>query len=201
MNSQIGRTLQQIGFANLLWNKIEVLWYLYFTVLLKGTSRAQTDAIYRSLDTGNKKRGLILSVSAETLQDNSPDLAKVRDAMRRTNEAATARNSLIHADFHLTMDNGTTNIGISRGGDHSKPNRLASLELDAALSNFIRTLKSLVEEVESLLPSEPAMPPGVPFVPLTSVRFVQWLEDLIATEGGEPLDRPNSSPKLAADEA
>ena len=32
MASPISRTLQQVGLSNLLWNRVEVLWYLYFTL-------------------------------------------------------------------------------------------------------------------------------------------------------------------------
>ncbi|HEY6897384.1 MAG TPA: hypothetical protein VI279_08975 [Rhodocyclaceae bacterium] len=189
MVSQIGHTLKQVGFANLLWNKVEVLWYLYFTVLMRETERPRVDAIYRSHDTGNKKRALILTVAEQVLKSNVPGLAEVREAIRRTNEAARTRNALMHADFHLVMDGGTVNVAVSRGGDHSKPNSLGGVELDRALSEFIGTLKVLVAEVEHLLPPQPPMPPGVPGM-LTSVGWVTLLEQAIASEGGEPLDCP-----------
>jgi hypothetical protein len=189
MVSQIGHTLKQVGFANLLWNKVELLWHLYFTFLMRDTERAQVDAIYRSHDTGNKKRALILTLAEQALTADPPALAKVRDTVRRTNNAARTRNALMHADFGLVADAGIVNIAISRGGSHSKPNSLGGIELDKALSEFIQDLKALVGEVESLLPAEPPMPSGVPGM-LTSIRWLTLLEQALASEGGEALDRP-----------
>ncbi len=193
MASQIGLTLQKIGFANLLWNKVELLWYLYFTTLLQETSRGKTDAIYRALDTGNKKRTLILSVAIESLREDSTDYARLKQAVNHTNDMAKIRNALIHADFHLTMENSTINIGISRGGDHAKPNRLGFLELDSTLSEFIENLKSHIGEIEKLLPQQPPLPPGMS-VPLTTARWINLLEEHIITpeeRSASPASTPN----------
>lgn len=190
MNSQIGHTLKQVGYANLLWNKLELLWYLYFTVLMQTTPRTQVDAIYRSHDTGNKKRTLILTVAEQVLKEDLSALENARDVIRRTNEAARKRNSLMHADFHLVFgDDGFANMAISPGGDHSKPNSLGGVELDKALAEIIRMLKGLVVEVENLLPPAPMTTLGLPMV-LTSEAFLSLLEQALATEGGEPLDQP-----------
>jgi hypothetical protein len=183
MPSRIGHTLKEIGLANLLWNKLEVLWYLYFTVLMNGTGRSQVDAIYRSHDTGNKKRSLIGSVASEVLKSDHPALEVVRALIGRTNDAASTRNALVHADFYISEEDGVVDIGISPGGDHAKKNRLAGQELSDELSKFISTLKALVSDLEDLLPTGPAMPPGIPG-PLTTVQWVRLLENALASEGG-----------------
>lgn len=187
MKSVVGQTLKQIGLANLLWNKLEVLWYLYFTVLMHGTGRPQVDAIYRSHDTGHKKRSLIASVADEVLKDDLSRLQAARKLIGRTNEAASTRNALIHADFHIRVDDEVANIGIAPGGDHSKKNRLAGQELTDELSTFVSTLKTLVEEVEALLPAPPSMPHGS--APLTTARWLSLLDEALASEnsgGNEP---------------
>lgn len=192
MVSQIGRTLQQVGFANLLWNKVEHLWYLYYTVLTAGSSRKDSDARYRGRGTGNKKRALILATAREALRGRPAAFENVQAIANRTDDAAVTRNALMHGDFHVLIDSGVANIAISRGGENFRPSILASVELDKALSNFIRTLKALVAEVDALLPPVPQLPPGVPGM-LTSAGFVALLEEVIATEGGGPLDRPAMS--------
>lgn len=183
MSSRIGQTLKEIGFANLLWNKLEVLWYLYFTVVMERIGRAEIDAIYRSHDTGNKKRALIAAVASEVLKSDLVALEAVLKLIRCTNDAASTRNALIHADFQISEDGGVVDIGISLGGDHSKKNRLAGQALSEELSRFLATLKVLVSDVEGLLPAGPVMPPGLPRL-LTSVRWVQLLEHALASEGG-----------------
>jgi hypothetical protein len=183
MPSRIGQTLKEIGLANLLWNKLEVLWYLYFTVLMRGTGRSEVDAIYRSHDTGNKKRALVASIASEVLKCDLLALEAVRELIRRTNEAASTRNALIHADFHISEDCGVVNIVVSPGGDHSKKNRLAGQALSDELSKFVATLKALVTDVEGLLPAGPVTPLEVPGM-LTTVQWVQILEHAIASEGG-----------------
>lgn len=183
MPSRIGQTLKEIGLANLLWNKLEVLWYLYFTVVMERTGRAEIDAIYRSHDTGKKKRVLIAAVASEVLKADFVALAAVRELICRTNDAASTRNALIHADFHISEDGGVVDIGISPGGDHSKKNRLAGQALSDELSRFLATLKSLVSDVEVLLPAGSATPPGLPGL-LTTVRWVQLLEHALVSEGG-----------------
>lgn len=182
MPSRIGRTLREIGLANLLWNKLEVLWYLYFTCLMSHTDRLQVDAIYRSHDTGSKKRSLIGSVASEVLNGDTSMLETVRTLIRRTNEAASTRNALIHADFHITEEEGIFDLGVSPGGDHSKKNRLAGQELEEELARFISTLRVLVSDVDLLLPTGPTMPPGISG-PITTLQWVQLLEDALATEG------------------
>lgn len=181
MPSRIGQTLKEIGLANLLWNKLEVLWYLYFTVVMEHTGRAETDAIYRSHDTGNKKRALIAAVASEVLKADLVTLEAVRELIRLTNDAAMTRNALIHADFHISEYGGVVDIGISRGGDHTKKNRLAGQALSDELSRFLATLKALVSDVEGLLPAGPVMPSGLPGM-LTTVRWVQLLEQALASE-------------------
>jgi hypothetical protein len=183
MASRIGLTLKEIGLANLLWNNLEVLWYLYFTLLMSGTGRSQIDAIYRSHDTGNKKRTLIGSVASEVLKGDLPALEVVGALIGRTNNAASTRNALIHANFYISSEDGVVDIGISPGGDHSKKNRLAGKELSDELSKFIATLKLLVNDVEGLLPAGPAMPAGIPGL-LTTVQWVRLLENALASEGG-----------------
>ena len=155
---------------------------------MERTGRAEVDAIYRSHDTGNKKRALIAAVAPEVLKDDLVALEAVRELIGRTNDAARTRNALIHADFHISADDGVIDIGIAPGGDHSKKNHLAGQALSDELSRFLATLKALVSDVEGLLPAGSAMPPGLPGL-LTTVRWVQLLEHALASEG-EPTNEP-----------
>ena len=88
MTPLISRTLQALGYANLLWSRVEVLWYLYFTTLLPDTPRPAIDALYRSHETGNRKRLLISSLVALVHADGSAELAAFRAAMAQTGQAA-----------------------------------------------------------------------------------------------------------------
>lgn len=190
VNSQIGRTLQQVGLCNLLWNKVENLWSLYFDVLAEKQQKPNSADTYRLQGTGNKRRAFILSVAEDVLGGAPPDLQSVRHAIAKTNEAAQTRNALMHGDFHISINKGVANIAVSRGTNQRKPNLLSSLELDHALSGFIRVLNGLVAEVEGLLPEGPKVPPGIE--ELTSVRWVQLLEQVMQTERDEPLDVPRA---------
>ena len=185
VRSRIGQTLRQIGFANLLWNKLEELWYLYFTLLMQETARSQVDAIYRSHDTGNKKRALISSVASEVLAHDLPLLEVVRERIGRTNDAASTRNALIHADFGIVEDHGVVDLVIASGGSHSKKNRLGGQDLSDELVKFVGSLKTLVNDVEGLLPAEPDRPAGFPGI-LTTAKFVEILDHaLLNEEAGE----------------
>lgn len=192
MRASISRTLRNIGFANLLWNKVEMLWYLYFTTLLPGIERKQIDAIYRSHDTGNKKRLLIVAIALQRFPAESPDIARIRVLMGRTTEAAKKRNSLMHADFTISMEDGVSDLGISPGGDHSKPNSLASAALHDELTEYLATLKALIRDVEYLLrgPSEESSldrPDDFPVI-LTTARFVDIVEDILVSDDWQAVE-------------
>jgi hypothetical protein len=180
---RINQTLQSIGLANLLWNRVEVQWYLYFTCLLPGTERAQVDAIYRSIETGSRKRTLIVSVASQNYSAESDELVRVKALVSRTNDAAVIRNALVHGDYQLAEDGEVLGLRIARGGDHSKANKLGFVSLEKELPVFIETLKALISEVESLLPTPPAPLPGVADV-MSAVQWVQLLGELVAADTG-----------------
>ncbi len=180
MPRPINAILQQVGLANLLWNRVEDLWYLYFTCLLPGAERPKVDAIYRSLDSGNRKRALILNVAAESLAEGSTQLTHLRTLIAKTNDLAAVRNALMHGQYELVSDSEVTTLRIARGGDSTKPNRLGFVPLDRELNNLLTEAKQLIAEIEGLLPAVKP-PPGVESV-LTTVAWVQLLEEALAAE-------------------
>jgi hypothetical protein len=180
MQRPISGVLQQVGLANLLWNRVEDLWYLYFTCLLPGAERQKIDAIYRSVDSGNRKRALILNVAAQSVEEGSPELIHLRALVAKTNDLAGIRNALIHGHYQLVSESGTATLRIARGGDQAKPNRLGFLPLHEELSKLLVAAKGLIAEVEGLLPRV-SPPPEISSV-LTTVAWVQLLDEALAAE-------------------
>ncbi|MDO9557605.1 MAG: hypothetical protein Q7J82_08525 [Coriobacteriia bacterium] len=178
----IGPVLQQIGWVNLLWNKVEQLWFLVYQENTPDGSRLQLDAVFKQFDTGRRQRQAILAaLSADTDQDETR-LLLARSLIDRTNAAAETRNALMHADFHLGLEANDWSLHVSHGHGR-KANRLSQKDLEAELQNLVTTLKVLFTDIETqLLPPFPGIP-GVA-ESLTTARFVELIEQLIAAEAG-----------------
>lgn len=179
----IGPVLQEIGWVNLLWNKVEHLWFYAFQELTPQGARLQMDAMYRQFDTGNKQReALFRAVSADSDFD-AAKLAQVKALLDRTSEAATIRNSLMHADFHLGLEETSreASLHVSTGFGR-KVNKLTQKDLVEELDKLTRSLKQLIGDMESqLFAPLPPMPAGAPEM-LTTSKFVWWLEQIIQAE-------------------
>lgn len=178
----IGPVLQQIGWVNLLWNKVEQLWFLVYQASTPDGSRAQLDAVFQQFDTGRRQRQAILAaLSADPIRDQSW-LTLVRSLIEQTNAAAEMRNAFMHADFHLGLEINDWSLHVSHG-HRRKANRLSQKDLEAELQDLVTALKTLLKDIETQL-----LPPfsGIPGIAegLTTVRFVELIEQLIAAEAG-----------------
>jgi hypothetical protein len=109
----LDQIFQLVGESTTLWNQVEELWYLIFTVLMDETDRDKTDAIYDLFHSGNRQRELIMRVAPIALRSDiaelkksNPDHLARRDFLAAigkyhtaTNTLAGRRNAVVHTAF------------------------------------------------------------------------------------------------------
>lgn len=193
-HTSVSITLQNIGLANLFWNKVEELWYLYFTGLVEGVSRGEIEAIYHTHESGHRKRLLIQAVANAKFGQGS-ERAKLLDRlMDRTKSASQTRNALMHGSYYLSTSESGGDLGISNPSDGSKRSKLAGKALFNELHAYVALLKELINDVELFMDGPPYPPdpnrlnncPGV----LTTARLVNlidWVLEFERTKTRPPM--------------
>ena len=114
-NPNIRTVYELVGKITTIWNQVEELWYLKFTVLMAETERAKVDAIYGMFQTGALQRQLIMTVApialkfdVQALKDRDPNHHTRRRLLKRigrlnadTSALAGRRNTVIHTAFEV----------------------------------------------------------------------------------------------------
>jgi len=148
----VRKTLELVGLTAILWNEVEVIWYLIFTCLFHDAPRNKVDNIYQQFVTGSSKRELTLNLSLVAFAANPDMKREISWLSARTTELSGLRNAVVHGDYHLDILNGPPGLRISPSGSHNrKPNRLAKagVAVSAEISNIADQISALIDDLDN----------------------------------------------------
>lgn len=129
----VKRVLELVGLTAILWNQVELLWYLIYTCLLHELPRQKIDRIYQNFPTITAKLDFTLSL-ADLAFVETPELIEfIKTLSGNTKQLAGLRNAIVHADYQFDFLNGPPGLRIRPSGDYrKKPNQYAVAGADLA---------------------------------------------------------------------
>ena len=139
----VRRALELVGLTAVLWNEVELIWYLIYTAMLHETPRKKVDKIYQFFITGAAKRQFVLNLADVAF--TKEELDWVSYLASQTDELGGLRNAVVHGDYHFDTLNGTPGLRISPSGGHNRrPNRLAQES-----KNLIPVIEQITERIDA----------------------------------------------------
>ena len=150
--SQIDKVYSLVGRIALSWNKVDLLWYLIVTCLMKETPRQQIDAIFHIFQTGATQRGFIMTV-AGTLPEDDAVRIRLGQLNSQTNDAAGNRNAAIHAELIAAYPDrflGGVGVVVAPGPNpNPKKNRFAGKHLETELTKAVTEIETLIADLDA----------------------------------------------------
>jgi hypothetical protein len=138
----VRRSLELVGLTAVLWNEVELIWYLIYTGMLHETPRNKVDKIYQFFMTGAAKRKFAISLAELAFTEKQCEWLIY--LANKTDELAGRRNAVVHGDYRFDMLNGPPGLRISPSGGHNrKPNRFAKESKD-----LIPVIQRLTEQID-----------------------------------------------------
>ena len=131
---------EQIGKATVIWNDVEMLWYLIF-LTLTDLPRNQADAVYHSIKVFAGQRDIVFALGRVVLAKH-PDLeTSLSEIYNQTGNCSGERNAIIHAKYIKSP------ISVSLDVWDVGNNRLIGKKLDVEISAFLSELEQLTHDL------------------------------------------------------